>query len=168
MTQADYVALCKNDDKEGIISFNKKLIEEYPFLLPRNRFSDKTLEDFDFSYSEMDSMPHGWRIAFGDDLLRELKAELVKFNYLDEYRIVQIKEKYGGLRWYDNGCPKSASDVIWKYEELSYEYCMSCGSKNIVAEAGWVGVGPLCQNCLDEMNERIRIFNKRVWNDEKE
>ena len=33
------------------------------------------------------------------------REELIKFNYLYEYRILQIKEKYGELRWYDGGVP---------------------------------------------------------------
>ena len=162
MTQKDYVALCKENKKEEIIAFNKKLVEEYPFLLPRNRFSDKVVEDYDYSFTEMDSMPDGWRIAFGDDLLRELKEDLVKHNFLDKYRITQIKEKWGGLRWYDNGCPMDSKvfEITGKYEDLSYKYCIGCGSSKVVTVRDWYG--PLCQNCLDEMNARIESYRTKT------
>lgn len=162
MTQKDYVALCKENKKEEIIAFNKKLVEEYPFLLPRNRFSDKVVEDYDYSFTEMDSMPDGWRIAFGDDLLRELKEDLVKHNFLDKYRIIQIKEKWGGLRWYDNGCPMDSKvfEITGKYEDLSYKYCIGCGSSDVVTVRDWYG--PLCQNCLDEMNARIESYKTKT------
>lgn len=34
---------------------------------------------------------------------REIKAELDKIGYSNEYYILQIKEKYNSLRWYANG-----------------------------------------------------------------
>jgi hypothetical protein len=150
MTQKDYVELCRKNDKKGIIAFNKKMVEEYPFLLPRNRFSGEVVKDYDFSFTEMDSMPDGWRIAFGDELLKELKEELVKFNFLDRYRITQIKEKYGGLRWYDSGSPKDSKiyDIVSKYESLSEERCLVCGSPEVFKNAEFWG--PLCEKCYTE------------------
>ncbi len=44
---------------------NQKLIERFPFLIPRNRWTGKVPEDYDYSYTELDSMPDGWRKAFG-------------------------------------------------------------------------------------------------------
>ena len=36
---------------------NQKLIERFPFLIPRNRWTGKVPEDYDYSYTELDSMP---------------------------------------------------------------------------------------------------------------
>ena len=71
---------------------NRNLIERFPFLLPRNRWTGKVPEDYDYSYTELDAMPDGWRKTFGEQLCEELKAELVKAGYLNGYRIAQIKE----------------------------------------------------------------------------
>lgn len=46
--------------------YNKQLVEKYPFLLPRNRWTGKVQEDYDYSYTELDGMPDGWRKAFGE------------------------------------------------------------------------------------------------------
>ena len=35
---------------------NQKLIERFPFLMPRNRWTGKVPEDYDYSYTELDSM----------------------------------------------------------------------------------------------------------------
>ena len=82
---------------------NKRLIERFPFLMPHNRWTDEEPEDFDYSYTELDAMPDGWRKAFGEQMCEEIREELVRVDYLQKYRITQIKEKYETLRWYDFG-----------------------------------------------------------------
>ena len=71
---------------------NQKLIERFPFLIPRNRWTGKIPEDYDYSYTELDSMPDGWRKAFGEQMCEDIREELVRAEYLDQYRITQIKE----------------------------------------------------------------------------
>ena len=39
---------------------NQKLIERFPFLMPRNRWTGKVPEDYDYSYTELDSMAKGF------------------------------------------------------------------------------------------------------------
>ena len=44
---------------------NKKLCERYPFLLPRNVFSDKLEKDYDYSYIKgIGEIPEGWSKLF--------------------------------------------------------------------------------------------------------
>lgn len=116
-------------DKELMIEYNKALINEYPFLLPRNRWTDKVSDNYNYSYTELDmGLPNGWRIAFGDDICREIKEELVKYNFLDKYRITQIKEKWGYLHWYDSGTPVGKLSEDYRpidaklYDEYNIEY----------------------------------------------
>ena len=112
------------------IEVNKKLIEQYPFLLPHNRQTDEVDKDYNYSYTELDSMPIGWRKAFGIDICNEIKRALEKdIRLLSEYRITQIKEKYGTLRWYSNFTTKELSEVIDKYERLSSHTCIVCGKE---------------------------------------
>ena len=91
---------------------NRKLVERSPFLLPRNYMNDQVEVGYDYSWTELDSLPDGWRIAFGSDMLEELREILIKGDYLDEYRILQIKEKFGSLRWYDNSFPLKIADEM--------------------------------------------------------
>lgn len=82
-------------------------------------------------------------------MIDKLNDLLVKYNFVDKYRILQIKEKYGELRWYDNGIPPVMSDEYreWlnKYEKLSYETCINCGKPATHMTKGWIM--PLCNDC---------------------
>ena len=58
--------------------YNKQLVEKYPFLLPRNRWTGNVPADYDYSYTELDAMPDGWRKAFGEQMGQEIAEELEK------------------------------------------------------------------------------------------
>lgn len=139
-----------------IIQENKELIERYPFLLPRNRWTGKVSDSYDYSYTELDAMPKGWKIAFGKQICEEIREELIRANYLDKYRISQIKEKYGSLRWYDFGATeKILKEIIPKYERLSERTCIKCGKPATKISLGWVS--PWCDNCADEIKHYERF-----------
>jgi hypothetical protein len=144
-TKEDYNKWLENtEDKE----LNKKMVEEFPFLLPRNRWTDKVSEDYDYSYNELWALEKGWAKAFGYELICELRDALIEADYLDKYRITQIKEKYGGLRWYDFGAPEKAFEVIRIYTEKSYETCFICGEPATHETYGWINY--VCETCLNE------------------
>ena len=62
---------------------NRELIERYPFLMPRNCWTGKIPEEFNYSYTELDAMPDGWRKAFGERMCEEIREALVEDNCLD-------------------------------------------------------------------------------------
>lgn len=136
-----------------IIEINKELVERYPFLLPRNVWTDNIIPDYNYEFTEYDNIATGWRIAFGKFLLEDLREALVKTNYLDEFRFTQIKEKYGSLRLYCNGAPEEVYDVLQKYEFISEYICIKCGSPQacVVDDYGWYL--PLCKDCWDKANK---------------
>lgn len=104
---------------EEIRKYNKQLIAKYPWLLPRNRWTGEVVEDYDYSYTELDDMPDGWRAAFGEQMCEEIQQAL---NMMEPYqaadfRIVQIKEKYG--------CYDDETEVLtkngWKFfKDITY------------------------------------------------
>ena len=59
--------------------------------------------------------------------------------------ITDIKEKYGTLRWYDNGNTGSGYDIISKYARLSEDTCIKCGKPATHMTEGWIM--PLCDEC---------------------
>jgi hypothetical protein len=143
-TKEDYNKWLENTKDKKL---NKKMVEEFPFLLPRNRWTDKVSEDYDYSYNELWALEKGWAKAFGYELICELRDALIEADYLDKYRITQIKEKYGGLRWYDFGAPEKAFEVIRKYTEKSYETCFICGEPATHETYGWINY--VCEKCLN-------------------
>ena len=145
------------------IEKNKELCEKYPFLIPSNRFSGKRINcnepgfwpgdpdnipEWNYEFTELDDMPDGWRTAFGEQMCEEIKQALLDEGgekFLNEYRIVQIKEKYGYLRWYDNWTTNKIQQIIGKYENLSMKTCINCGKPATKMTTGWIM--PFCDDC---------------------
>jgi hypothetical protein len=87
-------------------------------------------------------------------MINELNDLLVKYDFFDKYRITQIKEKFGGLRWYDNGVPEKMYDEYneWleKYEALSEVTCIHCGKAGTIDyKQYWLE--PLCKEHKGEI-----------------
>lgn len=140
---------------------NRELCKKYPFLIPHNRWTDKIPEDWNYEYTELDDMPDGWRIAFGEQMCEELKDALVAeggTELLNSYRISQIKEKYGELRWYDFGNTKKGYDIINKYAHLSEHTCIKCGAPATQISTGWIS--PWCDECAEFIGERTMPINE--------
>lgn len=160
--------LSSNIDKDTLEK-NKELCRKYPFLIPYNRWSGmliteasnggywpgspESIPEYDYSYTELDDMPEGWRIAFGEQLCDELKQELELSNQMDKYRIIQIKEKYGILHWYDNSQSKKCMDIISKYVKLSERTCICCGKPATRITTTWIS--PYCDDCCKETSVPI-------------
>lgn len=104
------------------------------------------------SYTELDAMELGWRKTFGIQMCKEIRTALLKkgWKYLFNYRILQIKEKYGTLRWYDANSTKEIFEIIDKYENLSYHTCINCGKPATKISTGWIC--PYCDNCIGDRN----------------
>lgn len=135
---------------------NKTLCELYPFLLPRNRWTGKVPEDYDYSYTELDAMPAGWREAFGIELCEEIKLCLDKMkpDVAAKYMITQIKEKYGQLCWYTNFTTEDLERVMRKYEDLSKRTCIVCGKPAEFITLGWIS--PYCGDCIKNKKEKYK------------
>ena len=134
---------------------NKKLCAKYPFLIPWNRMSGQLLTEsdpeYDYEFTELDSMPDGWRKAFGLQMCDELRDALIECGDIDRWRIVQLKEKYGGLRLYDNGYKSGSKvpDIISKYENISLRTCIICGEPATRITTGWIS--PFCDKCVESI-----------------
>ena len=66
--------------------------------------------------------------------------------------ISQIKEKYGGLRFYVYGVSGEVLDFIDEMEEKSYTICEMCGEPGKPREGGWILT--LCDKHDKERNDR--------------
>lgn len=153
MTMIDY-AFITEKGRNAMIQHNEYLLNKYPWLLPRSRFTDQVSDKYDYSYTELDNMPAGWRIAFGEQMCFEIQQELEKFNCVDKFRILDIKEKFGELRFYYGGAPDESNIeyIISKYEKLSRTTCINCGRPANVITMGWIS--PFCYQCAP-VDERL-------------
>lgn len=131
------------------IEHNKKLIERYPWLLPHNRWTDEVIKDYDYSFTELDDMPNGWRAAFGEEMCEEIQQALNELGeQANTFRIMQIKEKFGFLHFYTNWYTSKISNIIHKYEEISKYTCINCGAPATKITTGWIS--PFCDKCAEE------------------
>ncbi|KAF7364777.1 hypothetical protein MVEN_00347600 [Mycena venus] len=90
----------------------------------------------------------GW-----EPLLRRLCVDI---HHEKTLHFMQIKEKFGGLRAYTNGCSDEVMKRVDAAEEESFWTCERCGKDGQLASAnsGWLFT--TCQDCLD-----LRIANGR-------
>jgi len=57
----------------------------------------------------------------------------------------QVKEKFGGLRFYVDNADDYTSGVIAMAESISYRTCETCGAPGKQTGRGWIRT--LCENC---------------------
>jgi hypothetical protein len=73
----------------------------------------------------------------------------------------QVKEKFGGLRFYVNGANKEQYAKISFAEALSYHICELCGStKDIGHTSGWVTT--MCKECA------LKLEHPERWKQDKD
>jgi len=118
----------------------KKLLEDFPTLYWQHGLSmQQTAMCWGFDVQD------GW-----EPLIRELSEKLVplveQFNkdYPPEpenmyfgFGVVQVKEKFGGLRYYTHGSSDEIDNIIDEYESRSYKTCEICGKPGKVRGAMW-------------------------------
>ncbi len=126
---------------------NYYLIKRYPFLKLYQGYKETWL----------DYMPIGWCKAFGLQICREIQ-EVIDRDHITDYSISQVKEKFGGLRWYDSGGNQAIQDIISKYEKLSMQICMICGRPAEYITTGWIGC--YCDKCIK--NFRPGTYTKTI------
>lgn len=145
----------------------KELIEKYPFLQPRNVWTDEIPDNYDYNYCLLkDEIPPGWWERFGIAYCEDLKDILNKYNYLNEFRFVQCKEKYGGLRAYNNGAPEewNAHEHAWEY--ISEHTCVKCGEFPVPMRFYW-WISPYCDYHAFELSagnkKEIDVVTEKKW-----
>ena len=156
------------------VDMRKKLIAKYPYLMPRNAFSGKPVANFDYSFIVGEhSLPNGWLQLFlqcCEDLYKPLK----KAEYLDNFRFLDVKEKYGSMRFATCRVNDEIFEILEKYEFLSQQVCCVCGEPATVITNGWI-----CPYCAEHVKDSCEIvddadiieiqtkYTRRTWSADK-
>lgn len=78
-----------------------------------------------------------------DTIFREKYPEL-----MNDFRVLQVKEKFGTLRFYVSSAPQEVYDLIYEYENKSDSICESCGKPGKLTEKHmWLQT--LCEECFN-------------------
>jgi len=114
-----------------------------------------------------------WIKEYGKKYYDKCKKEKKKCNIkktdlqpIPQVVAVQIKEKFGMIRFYYNGGDNIISGMVRLAEELSDRICEDCGVMNeTVVNTGKGWVRTLCLNCRPE-TEKV-VHNKALKYDKK-
>jgi hypothetical protein len=98
-------------------------------------------------------LPSGW-VPIIDMLCNSIQNyvdNFVRYTKDGQYRpqqvtCVQMKEKFGGLRFYTDGNDEHVDGMIYMAEVMAYNTCQDCSSQEDIGRTqGWITT--LCRNC---------------------
>jgi hypothetical protein len=88
-------------------------------------------------------------------LIVQLDADIAKL--YPDYQILQVKEKFGGLRYYIGGVPAdvygAVHELIDRAEAKSFTICERCGAPGKVRSGGWILT--LCNECEEKRRQQL-------------
>jgi hypothetical protein len=67
---------------------------------------------------------------------------------IEQIEAVQVKEKFGGLRFYVNYQDQYIEGLIDMAESMSYKICETCGNTGSPNKEGWIIT--LCEHCREK------------------
>ena len=141
---------------------DKKLVEKYPKIFAdRHKSKMETAMCWGFECND------GWYDLI--DNLCESIQNYIDSNDIPQFVASQVKEKFGGLRFYGDGGDNYIDGMISFAEDLSYKTCEKCGSIEDVSQTknGWIT--SLCKPCMNELEYQQEEIHKEreLENDKK-
>ena len=70
---------------------NKELVEKYPWLCPERKDDGSIADYYDYSYTEIDSLPTGWHDMVLE-MCERLKPMLEEHGLFDTYALSEVKK----------------------------------------------------------------------------
>ena len=125
---------------------------EYPFLIPRD-IEGNVDEDFEYEYLGWE-IPQGWIRVFLQ-MCGDVKPILEKYNMIDDFYFIQVKEKYGSLCCYSTGAPREVLEIITKYEHMSQYICFTCGRPATYETTSWIE--SYCDDCWKDKARHYKV-----------
>ena len=127
------------------------------------------------TYDEHALLTTQWRHSVGAgwwDVVEETHQKLLALD--SGYQIDQIKQKFGGLRYYfspsqfDDGLVDEAMNkVVAEAEKKCSKLCEACGKPGRIrgADSGYSWWQTVCDECAEETRKRMTAYNKE-WEEE--
>jgi len=123
---------------------NKKLTESLYHKYPKI-FRQKDLDCQQTAMCWGFECDDGWFWLL--DILCGTIQRYIDYNKKPQVEAVQVKEKYGGLRFYVDSIDDLVDGMIWLAEHMSYKICETCGSQKDVATGKDGYIRTLCKEC---------------------
>ena len=126
---------------------DQKLCEKYPKIFA-NRYADETTTAMCWGFECRD----GWYQLIDTlcDTIQSYIDRNKKYNNIDTPQVtaIQVKEKFGTLRFYYDGGDDVIRGMVWLAENLSAEICENCGNPGELVKSSWVQT--LCNTCRNK------------------
>jgi len=111
----------------------EQLFKKYPKLLKKSTLNYGCEND------------SGWYWLI-NNLCNCIQRYIDQNSRVKQIEVTQIKEKFGGLRFYTNHSETLIEGMIWFAEALSYTICEKCGNNDAKPNSeGWIKT--LCGVC---------------------
>ena len=104
----------------------KKLFNRFKFFHPEKTLM-QSLMGFGFECGD------GWF-----ELIYKLCEDIEELGVDDGFEVMQVKEKFGGLRFYTNYGTEKVYSLIEKAENKSFKICEVCGKPGRPRGNGWI------------------------------
>lgn len=153
-----------NEDQEFIEydQFSKRMEEKFPemFGQPYGGFCvgkgwwpivEKLCSQID-SYTK-------WRTNTREALLKDNPHDREVPDAITQVTVAQIKEKFGGLRFYYDGGDDHIAGMVRMAEIWAGDSCEECGAPGVRRSGGWVRT--LCDKHEAERNARIEEQSRK-------
>ena len=136
-----------DSEYEEYDAFEKQMTEKYPAMF------SKPYGDF--------AVGKGWwpileRLCANIQSHIDWKAKQKQF--VPQVVVEQIKEKFGGLRFYYTGGDATVAGMVHMAEEWATNSCETCGAPGKKREGGWIKT--LCDHHEAERQQRIKEWGK--------
>ena len=134
------------------------LLEQYPKLFPKNEIDNpmKSLMSYGFSCKD------GW-FELINTLCSQIQWHIDHDDKAVQISVQQVKEKFGGLRFYVNMYDKVIQGMINYAEAHSYYICEECGNKGeIQTDTPWVITR--CNDCNQRKLNELTEKQKKILN----
>ena len=107
-----------------------KICKEFPTFFHREKSVKESLMAFGFEHGD------GW-YSIIHSLCTDIKKILEKYSD-SEFEVIQVKEKFGTLRFYVSGGCEKIEKRIMKAERQSARACEVCGKPGKLRGHGWL------------------------------
>ena len=119
----------------------------------KKELEDSLFKEFSQFFNPADHqslMIFGFEVGDGwYNLIRDGCKRIKELNPPKKFEVVQVKEKFGGLRFYTEYTTEKIYKIIEDMEDLSYKTCEFCGSTDDVRQTGgWIKT--VCKNCRED------------------
>lgn len=97
-----------------------------------------------------DNEPYAWQEERIDELLKEGSTKVAP--HVNRVVVDQVKEKFGGLRFYYHGGDEAVSGMVRMAESWAASTCETCGETGTLRPGGWIRT--LCDKHEEEYQRK--------------